>query len=150
MTCAGFGAGAGKGDGMAKRVLVADDEPLTAEMLALMLAFRGYEVVCAHDGREALERARETLPDLILLDVLMPGLEGLDVTRALRDDPELRDRPVVLFSSEDESEIRWREAGADLFLQKPIDIRALPDVVERLLPPNGRPAGGLSVRRGSR
>lgn len=114
-------------------VLVADDEPLTAEMLAIMLSFRGYHVVCAFSGDEALERAREIKPDLLLLDVIMPGREGLEVTRLLRDDAELCTRPVVLFSSADEEEIEWREAGADLFLRKPLDIAALPDVVGRLL-----------------
>lgn len=117
-------------------VLVADDEPLTAEMLALMLTFRGYGVVCTHDGAEALDAAREIKPDIILLDVMMPGLEGDVVTRALRDDPDLKDCPVVLFSSNDESEIEWREAGANLFLQKPIDITILPELVGCLL--NGR------------
>lgn len=117
-----------------RKVLVADDEPLTAEMLALMLAFRGFEVICAHDGAEALEQARIWDPDIILLDVMMPRLEGVDVTRALRSDDALRERPVILISSCDECEVEWREAGADLFLQKPIDIVALPDLVERLLP----------------
>jgi DNA-binding response OmpR family regulator len=118
---------------MPRTVLVADDEPLTAEMLAVMLTFRGYEVVCAYSGDEALERAREIRPDLLLLDVIMPGREGLEVTRLVRDDAELSTRPVVLFSSADEEEIEWREAGADLFLQKPLDLAALPDVVDRLL-----------------
>jgi DNA-binding response OmpR family regulator len=128
-----------------RRVLVADDEPMTAEMLALMLAFRGYEVVCAHDGAEALDRARREKPDAVLLDVMMPGLEGDDVVRALRADPDLAGCPVILFSSVDESEIAWREAGADLFLQKPLDLKQLPDLVTSLLesrnpPPNSRAA----------
>jgi CheY-like chemotaxis protein len=127
-----------------RKVLVADDEPLNAEMLALMLAFQGYEVVCAHNGAEALEQARQHKPDIILMDVLMPHLEGDEVTRALRADPELAGRPVVLFSSADEGEIEWREAGADLFLQKPLDIRQLPDVVagllERASPPDDQRA----------
>lgn len=116
------------------RVLVADDEPLTAEMLALMLAFQGYEVTCACNGAEALARAREIKPHVILLDVLMPELEGPAVTRALRADPELGNAPVVLFSSVDEQEVGWREAGANLFLQKPLDIRALPALVAGLVP----------------
>jgi two-component system cell cycle response regulator len=124
---------------MARRVLVADDEPLTAEMLALMLAFRGFDVVCAHDGAEALKQALEWKPDIILLDVLMPELEGVEVTRALRCDDELRERPVILISSCDEFEVDWRGAGANVFLQKPIDIVALPDLVERLLPGDDPP-----------
>lgn len=126
---------------MVRKVLVADDEPLTAEMLALMLAFRGFEVVCAHDGAEALQQARTWKPDIMLLDVMMPGLEGVDVTRALRGDEELRERPVILISSCDECEVEWEEAGADLFLQKPIDIVTLPDLVERLLPGGEPPPG---------
>jgi CheY-like chemotaxis protein len=118
---------------MGRKVLVADDEPLTAEMLALMLAFRGYEVVCAHNGAEALDRARRERPDIVLLDVFMPALEGDEVARALRADPELAGCPVVLISSADEAEIAWREAGANLFLQKPLDLRSLPDVVAALL-----------------
>ena len=127
---------------MARRVLVADDEPLTAEMLALMLAFRGFEVVCAHNGAEALELTLAEKPDAILLDVLMPEMEGVDVTRMVRDHADLSDIPVVLFSSCDECEVEWREAGANLFLQKPIDIVKLPEIVERLLdsePPPLRP-----------
>jgi len=118
---------------MRRKVLVADDEPLTAEMLGLMLAFRGFEVMCAYDGAEALEQARRWKPDIMLLDVVMPELEGIAVTRALRDDDELRERPVILISSCDECEVEWKDAGADIFLQKPIHIVALPDLVECLL-----------------
>lgn len=117
---------------MRKRILVADDEPLTTELLALVLAFGGYEVVEAHDGREALERAREVRPDVVLLDVMMPQLLGVEVARSIRADPALADTPVVLFSCIDESEVDWRGAGADLFLQKPMDIRRLPEMMERL------------------
>jgi CheY-like chemotaxis protein len=122
---------------MAKKVLIADDEPLNAEMLALVFAYRGYEVVSAADGVEALERARAAKPDALLLDVLMPQMEGVAVARAVRDDPDLGACPVVLFSSADESEIGWREAGATMFLQKPIDVRRLPDLVDHLLASGG-------------
>jgi CheY-like chemotaxis protein len=118
---------------MAKRILVADDEPMSAEMLSAMLAYRGYEVVCAYDGTAALERARELKPDAVLLDVYMPGLEGAAVARLLRADPVLSSCPIVLISSADESDIEWREAGADLFLQKPVNLRQLPDMVDGLL-----------------
>ena len=126
---------------MPARVLVADDEPFTAEMLALMLAFRGFEVRRAHDGAEALEQALDWKPDVLLLDVQMPELEGVAVTRALRSDDEMRERPVILISSFDECEVAWRDAGANVFLQKPIDIVKLPDVVERLLHEDGPPPG---------
>lgn len=117
---------------MPKRILVADDEPLTAEMLTLMLAFTGYEVTHALDGVEALARAREVAPDVVLLDVMMPGGLGHAVSSELRKDPKFEDALVVLFSCVDEREVPWREAGADAFLQKPISIRDLPRIIEDL------------------
>lgn len=117
---------------MRKRVLVADDEPLTAEMLALVLAFTGFEVVEAYDGQQALERARETQPDVVLLDVMMPELTGSEVSRTLKEDPSLSNTAVVLFSCVDESEVDWRAAGADAFLQKPLDVREIPNLVRDL------------------
>lgn len=118
---------------MKTRILVADDEPSTAEMLALILGFTGYEVTRAYDGAEALELAREVKPDVLLLDVRMPKLYGSEVTRRLKSDPDLAGKVVVLFSSADETDVKWREAGADAFLRKPIDIRQLPYVVQGLL-----------------
>ncbi len=115
------------------RILVADDEPSSAEMLSLILGFSGYEVVRAYDGAQALKLAQTTNPDVLLLDVRMPKLYGNEVTRRVKADPELADKVVVLFSSADECDVQWREAGADAFLSKPIDIRQLPYVVQGLL-----------------
>ncbi len=117
---------------MGTRILVADDEPLTAEMLTLMLAFTGYEVTHALDGVEALSRAQEFVPDIVLLDVMMPGRLGHAVSTELRKDPQFSDTVVVLFSCVDEHEVPWRESGADAFLQKPISIRDLPRIIEDL------------------
>lgn len=118
---------------MKTRVLVADDEPSTAEMLALILGFTGYEVTRAYDGAQALELAQSVKPDVLLLDVRMPKLYGLDVVKRIKSDPELQGKVVVLFSSADEDEVQWREVGADAFLSKPIDIRKLPEVVGTLV-----------------
>ena len=118
---------------MKPRVLVADDEPSTAEMLALILGFTGYDVSRAYDGVQALELAQKVKPDVMLLDVRMPKLYGSDVAKRIKSDPELADKVVVLFSSADEDDVQWREAGADAFLRKPIDIRVLPEVVSNLL-----------------
>ena len=87
-----------------------------------------------------MARAKEAKPDALLLDVLMPRLEGVAVTQAVRNDPDLGRCLVVLFSSADESEIAWREAGANVFLQKPIDIRGLPELVDGLLDAEPAPA----------
>lgn len=118
---------------MKTRVLVADDEPSTAEMLALILGFTGYDVTRAYDGVQALELAQTVKPDVMLLDVRMPKLYGLDVAKRVKSDPELQNKVVVLFSAADEDEVQWREAGADAFLRKPIDIRQLPEVVSSLV-----------------
>lgn len=118
---------------MKRRVLIADDEPDSAELLALILGFTGYDVTRAYDGAQALELAKSEKPDVILLDVRMPKLYGSDVARRLKADPELSQKIVILFSSADEDEVRWREAGADAFLRKPIDIRNLPEFVGSLL-----------------
>ncbi len=115
------------------RVLVADDEHAITALVSDMLGYAGFDVVRAHGGAEALVLARAERPDLVLLDVMMPDLDGRDACRALKMDRELADVPVVLFSSADEQDVHWRAAGADGFLQKPFSIRALPDFVRSFL-----------------
>ncbi|HEU6450174.1 MAG TPA: response regulator transcription factor [Gemmatimonadaceae bacterium] len=110
------------------RILVVDDEPGTAELMAVMLTHAGFEVVQARDGFDAMARVRETPFDLILLDVMLPGLDGRETCRLLKEYGALGTR-VVLHSSADEDDVDWRRAGADGFLQKPFDIRELPDFV---------------------
>ena len=118
---------------MTRRILVADDERSTAELFALILSYTGYDVVVAYDGEDALRKARDTQLDAILLDEQMPFKRGSEVARELRSDPSFSDKVLVLFSSADEAETNWRAAGADLFLQKPVDIRNLPAVVAALI-----------------
>ena len=115
------------------RVLVADDEPAITALVAEMLGYAGFDVVRAQGGAEALVLARAERPDVVLLDVMMPDLDGRDACRALKMDAELRDVPVVLFSSADEQDVHWRGAGADGFLQKPFSIRELPGFVRGFL-----------------
>ena len=121
------------------RVLVADDEHAITALVAEMLGWAGFDVVRAHGGAEALVLARTERPDVILLDVMMPDLDGRDACRAVKMDAELRGTPVVLFSSADEQDVHWRAAGADGFLQKPFSIRELPGLVRGFL---GSPAQG--------
>jgi DNA-binding response OmpR family regulator len=120
------------------RVLVADDEPAITTLMGDMLAYAGFGVLRAHGGAEALTLARTERPDVILLDVMMPDLDGRDTCRALKMDRALQHIPVVLFSSADERDVHWRGAGADAFLQKPFSIRALPEFIRSVL------AGGSS------
>ena len=118
---------------MAKRVLVADDERSITDLFALILGHSGYQVERAFDGAEALDLAHRIQPDAVLLDNKMPRMKGTDVARRLRANPSFGNRPVLLISSADESDINWREAGADMYLQKPVDIRELPRLVDRLI-----------------
>jgi CheY-like chemotaxis protein len=120
----------------AARVLVVDDDPLLRFGAETVLRQRGFEVIAAASGADALELAREHAPDLMLLDMLMPGLSGLDVLRALRAEAATRALPVVVLSnasSDDEIE-EARALGASACLVKAhISLRELADrVVERL------------------
>ena len=107
-------------------VLVVDDERGTVALMREMLEYAGFRVEHAHDGLEALARARELRPALLLSDVMMPGLDGRDLCRELRADPDLKAMVVVLHSSMDERDVAWRAAGADAFLQKPFRVSELP------------------------
>ena len=124
------------------RILVADDEPAITALVAEVLGFAGFRVARAHGGSEAVCAARADRPDLVMLDVMMPDLDGRDACKVLKMDQSLRGVPVVLFSSADERDVQWRAAGADGFLQKPFSIRSLPEFVRGHLAANGRRTPG--------
>src|SRR5260221_2962557 len=102
-------------------VLIADDEPLGLETVAALLSPLGYQLLFAGNGAEALRLANATLPDLILLDVMMPGMDGFEVCQQLRATPALAQVPVILLTALDDPDSRLRgiEAGADDFVSKP-------------------------------
>lgn len=104
-------------------VLIVDDEPLGRDSLEALLMNHGFQLAFAADGTEALAQAAELVPDLILLDVMMPDMDGYEVCRRLRQDPVLADVPVVLVTALDDRDSRLRgiEAGADDFVTKPFD-----------------------------
>jgi adenylate cyclase len=115
---------------MAQKILVVDDVPQNVKLLADVLAVKGYEVVTAACGREALERIRSERPDLVLLDIMMPDMTGYEVCQAVRADPGIRVLPVVLVTALDPSErIKGLQAGADDFLTKPINQ---PELIARV------------------
>lgn len=108
---------------MAVKVLAVDDDAVIQRLLQVNLEMEGYEVELASDGVEALERARAFRPDVVLLDVMMPRMDGWQVCAAMRADPELRDIPVVFLSARaQESDLgRGEEVGADAYVTKPFD-----------------------------
>jgi class 3 adenylate cyclase/CheY-like chemotaxis protein len=117
------------------KVLVVDDTPHNVKLLADLLAVKGYDVATAVNGEEALAKVAADPPDLVLLDVMMPGLSGYDVCRRLRADPATSLLPVVLVTSLDPQSERVKgiEAGADDFLPKPINQAELFARVRSLL-----------------
>jgi class 3 adenylate cyclase len=119
----------------AAKVLVVDDTPHNVKLLADLLAVKGYAVATAATGEEALAKVAADPPDLVLLDIMMPGLSGYDVCRALRADPATSLLPIVLVTSLDPQQERVKgiEAGADDFLQKPINQAELFARVRSLL-----------------
>ncbi len=108
-------------------VLIVDDEPFGRETLQALLMNQGYELDVARDGTEALAKAAELVPDLILLDVMMPDLDGFEVCRRLRADPQLSQIPIIIVTALDDRDSRLQglEAGADDFVTKPFDWVAL-------------------------
>ncbi len=117
------------------RVLVVDDDPQVLGLLRLNFEMEGYDVSCASDGSEALQVVARDNPDVVVCDVMMPGIDGLEVVRRLRADPATADLPVVVLSAKAmRSDLRaGMEAGADEYVTKPFDPVELIDVVGRLL-----------------
>ena len=109
------------------RILIVDDEPLNVDYLEQELENLGFRTDTAASGLEALERVAAAPPDLVLLDVMMPGMDGISALRVLKADPETRLIPVVLMTALNsvEDRVRGIEAGADDFLSKPVDEREL-------------------------
>ena len=106
---------------MTKKILVCDDEPYILMALTDAVEMEGYECVTAINGREALQKARETLPDLIMLDIMMPFMDGFEVCRELKADASTRDIPVIMLTAKSQQvDIqKGKDAGADDYITKP-------------------------------
>jgi len=120
---------------MSKKVLIADDEPNIVISLDFLLRREGFEVLVAVDGEEALAKARAERPDLVLLDVMMPKMNGFDVCQALRADPELASMRVLMLTAKGrETEVsKGLGLGADGYMTKPFSTKDLVAQVRELL-----------------
>ncbi|MDP4014224.1 MAG: response regulator [Candidatus Nanopelagicales bacterium] len=116
-------------------VLVVDDEPSVRSLLRDVLELDGYDVIEAADGEEALREIARSLPDFVILDIMMPGMSGLDVLRRLRVEHTVTDLPIMLLTAATDDETTWAgwTAGASVFIPKPFDPGRLLDWIEKLL-----------------
>ncbi len=117
------------------KVLIVDDEPDLRDLLVYNLQREGYTVIEAADGVEALEKAEAEQPDAIVLDVMMPGLSGLDVCRRLRESANLRKTPILMLTALDATDdyVRGLDVGADAYLSKDVDMPVLISQIRALM-----------------
>ena len=122
-------------DGNAKTVLIVEDNELNMKLFHDLLDAHGYSILQTKDGMEALDIAREHHPDLILMDIQLPEVSGLEVTKWLKDDPELKAIPVIAvtaFAMKGDEE-RIREGGCEAYLSKPISVAKFIETVRHFL-----------------
>lgn len=120
---------------MAEKVLIVDDDVETLRLVGLMLERQGYEISAAADGERAINKARRDIPDLILLDVMMPDMSGYDVAKQLRSQQATANIPIIMFTakSQVDDKVEGLESGADAYLTKPTQPRELLAQVKALL-----------------
>ena len=127
--------GNGRANGASKTVLVVEDNELNMKLFHDLLEAHGYGILQTKDGMEALRMAREHRPDLILMDIQLPEVSGLEVTKWLKEDDDLREIPVVAVTAfamkGDEEKIR--EGGCEAYIAKPISVSNFLETVERFL-----------------
>lgn len=126
---------------MNRRILVVDDNELNLKLAKVLLAGAGFEVKTASDGHAAFETLQHWRPRLIVMDIQMPGIDGLELTRRIKADPALRDIIVVATTAYamKGDELRMREAGCEGYIAKPIDTRTFTNQIAAHLPPEGQP-----------
>jgi two-component system alkaline phosphatase synthesis response regulator PhoP len=137
---------------LAQKVLLVDDEADIVELLKYNLEREGYLVTTALNGRDALKAAKQTRPDLIVLDIMMPGMDGVEVCQQLRQLPEFKNTLITFLTarSEDYSQIAGFDAGADDYITKPVRPKVFISKVKALLKRSGhdRPEGQVLEANG--
>jgi two-component system, cell cycle response regulator DivK len=116
-------------------ILVAEDHLDSRDALRALLEAFGYRVLVAVDGRQAVQMAVTEKPDLVLMDIMMPEMDGFEATRAIRGDARTSSMPIIAVTAMEGAQQLALQAGADDFVRKPVDIRGLVAKVHRFLPP---------------
>ena len=118
-----------------KKILVCDDEPQLVDLLKVRLEANNYNVITAIDGFEAIEKARNNNPDLIILDLMLPKLNGYKVCRMLKFDDKYKHIPIIMFTARASQEDKktGRETGADAYITKPFEPKLLLDKIKELI-----------------
>ena len=121
---------------MSKKVLIVDDEEDIVETIKFVLEAQGYDCLCAYDGEAGLKKAKEKNPDLMVLDVMMPNINGFKISRLLEFDAKYKNIPIIMLTarSQKEDKMIGEETGADLYMTKPFDIEELVNNVKKLCP----------------
>ena len=119
---------------MRKRVLIAEDEASIIEALTFILTRENFEVCVEMDGKATLDRVLGNQPDVLILDIMLPGMNGIEVLRQIRTNAELDNLPVIMLTAKGQSQDRQRamEIGANLFITKPFDNQDVVDAARRL------------------
>lgn len=133
---------------MPAKVLVCDDERHIVRLIQVNLEKSGYQVVTAYDGKEGLEKIRSEKPNLVVLDVMMPYMDGFEVLKSLRREPETEQLPVVMLTAkaQDKDVFEGYHYGADMYLTKPFNPQELLTFVKRILSSSGKDDGGGGKR----
>ena len=127
-----------KGESTLPKILVVEDDQDNREMVIKVLEHNGYRVIEAVDGQEAVKKAREEKPDLILLDIYLPKMDGYEVTRTLKGDQDLQHIPIIALTAHAMRGDREEAlaVGCDGYITKPINVRELPKQIEHFLRPH--------------
>ena len=136
-------------DSTGKKILIADDEPDILEIIGFNLRKEGYEVYTARDGNEALEKAKEVMPQLIVLDIMMPFKTGIEVCRILRTQDAFDDTLIVFLTAvnDDVSHIKGLETGADDYISKPVSPKVLVSRINALFRRTGKPLAEIAENK---
>ncbi len=117
------------------KVLIIDDEKLIVKATSLVIRLAGYEILSAYDGKSGIALAKKVKPDLILLDIMMPGMDGWQVLKILKESPDVSDIPVIIFTAKEyiRGKEKSVEAGAVDYVTKPFEPDELIDAITRVL-----------------